>query len=105
VDQLVLPWHLADSAWIMDGDRRLLAVHGHHLPENRNHMKAEPGTAIISGHTHIPTAEKQGFFHWWNPGSISLPKDNYPPSFGFYEQGNFQVLTFDGQTLMNDSLL
>ena len=104
VDQLVLPWHLADSAWIIDGGRRLLAVHGHHLPDDRGRMKAEPGTAIVSGHTHIPTAEKIGALHWWNPGSLSLPKENYPPSFGCYEDGQFQVLTFDGKTLMADSL-
>ena len=104
VDQLVLPWTLADSAWIVDNRHRLLAVHGHHLPEDRSLMKAEPGTAILSGHTHIPTAEKRGAFHWWNPGSLSLPKENYLPSFGCYEQGKFQVSTFDGQTLMADSL-
>lgn len=104
VDQLVLPWHLAESAWIIDGGHRLLAVHGDHLPEDKSKMKAWPGTAILSGHTHIPTAEKNGSLHWWNPGSISLPKNNYPPSFGLYEQGKFRVLGFDDQVIMEDIL-
>lgn len=104
VDQFVLPWHLADSAWIVDGHHRLLAVHGHHLPEDHRQMKAAPGTAILSGHTHIPTAEKRGGLHWWNPGSLSLPKESFQPSFGCYEDGIFQVLTFGGKILIADSL-
>lgn len=104
VDQLVLPVHLSESAWILDGSRRVLAIHGHQLEINGGPTKAPEGVAVLSGHTHVPTAERRGSAHYWNPGSLSLPKENYPPSFGLYENGKFSVLTFDGRELMSDNL-
>ena len=104
VDQLVLPFHLAGSAWIMAGPRPILAVHGHELPENGGYMKVPEGVIILSGHTHLPTAEKRGFNHYWNPGSAALPKDGLPPSYGFYENGRFEVRSFDGRVLAADEL-
>lgn len=104
VDLLVLPFHLTESAWIIDGGYRMMAVHGHQLPENDKDIKVAPGTAVLSGHIHIPVAEKRGLIHRWNPGSTSLPKEDYPPSFGFYENGRFAALSFDGRTLKSDNL-
>jgi len=104
VDQYVLPVHLAESAWLLDGARRILAIHGQQLEINGGRMKAPEGAALLSGHTHVPTAERRGTTHCWNPGSLSLPKENFPPSFGFYEGGKFSVLTFDGRELMSDNL-
>ena len=104
VDQLVLPVHLAESAWLLDGTGRIMVIHGHQLEINGGSIKAPEGAAVLSGHTHVPTAEKRGRTHYWNPGSLSLPKENFPPSFGQYEDGKFEVLTFDGQTLMSDML-
>lgn len=104
VDQMVLPFHLAENAWIMDQSRRMLAIHGHQLEINGGAIKAPEGVAVISGHTHVPTAERRGQTHFWNPGSVSLPKQNYPPSFGLYENGEFKVLSFDGRVLMSDKM-
>lgn len=102
VDELVLPFHLAEDSWIIDGDRRILAIHGHQLKINGGPIEIPDKVAALSGHTHVPTAEKRGETHFWNPGSISLPKQNFPHSFGHYEDGTFRVITFDGQTLMSD---
>ena len=104
VDQFVLPFHLAESSWILDEGWRILAIHGHQLAMNGGPMEAEEGIAVLSGHTHIPTAEKRGSIHFWNPGSTSLPKEDFPPSFGRYENGRFEVMTFGGRVLMSDSL-
>ncbi len=104
VDQLVLPFHLAESAWLLDEGRRLLAIHGHQLKMNGGLLEAPPDVAVISGHTHVPTAEKRERTHFWNPGSAALPKNDFPPSFGWYERGRFQVLDFDGRVLMEDAM-
>lgn len=103
VDEMVLPFHLADNSWIIDKGRRILAIHGHQLEINDGTIKAPANAAVLSGHTHIPTAEKRDETNFWNPGSISLPKQNFPPSFGLYENGEFKVLTFDGSCLMSDT--
>jgi putative phosphoesterase len=99
VDQLVLPFHLAESAWIMAGPRPILAVHGHELPENGGNLKVPEGVIILFGHIHKPVAEKRGANIYWNPGSAALPKDGLPPSYGFYENGRFEARSFDGHVL------
>jgi putative phosphoesterase len=104
VDKLVLPFHLAESAWTMTGPRPILAVHGHELPENGGHLKTPEGVIILFGHIHRPMAEKRGANHYWNPGSAALPKDDLPPSYGFYENGRFEVRSFDGRVLASDEL-
>ena len=106
VDQLVLPFRLTESAWIMAGPRPILAIHGHELPANGGNMKMpEDGSVVILfGHIHLPVAEKRGTTHYWNPGSAALPKDDLPPSYGFYENGRFEVRTFDGRVLASDEL-
>ncbi|MDR1545473.1 MAG: phosphodiesterase [Deltaproteobacteria bacterium] len=53
VDELLLPWTLADSAWLHLDGRLLLAVHGHQLPENGGGLKLTPRVDVLFGHTHI----------------------------------------------------
>ena len=105
VDELVLPFHLAESSWIIDGGRKIMAIHGHQLDINGGAIKSPAGAAVLSGHTHVPAAGQNDQTHFWNPGSISLPKQAFQPSFGLYEDGEFRVLTFDGQVLMSDIIL
>ena len=102
VDQFVLPFHLAESAWLFVDGLRMLALHGHQLPPEPPFPKVAPGTVVLSGHTHIPLAEKRGDIFHWNPGSTSLPKGGWPPSYGLYEDGEFRVLTFDGKVLLRN---
>jgi Predicted phosphoesterase len=40
------------------------------------------GDALVYGHTHIPVAEKRGDIYHFNPGSVSIPKGEYPASYG-----------------------
>lgn len=104
VDQMVLPFPLVESSWIIDSGRQILAIHGHQLEMNGGHMKISGVKAILSGHTHLPTAEQRDGVHFWNPGSASLPKGGFPPSYGLYADGNFKVLNFADEVLMSDSL-
>lgn len=103
VDQMVLPFPLAESAWLLVDGHRIMAIHGHQLEMNGGSLKITGAEAILSGHTHVPTAENRGGLHYWNPGSASLPKGGFAPSYGLYEEGLFKVMTFDDQLLMSDS--
>lgn len=100
VDRHVLPFHPAESAWLFADGLRILAVHGHLLPPAPPFPGLEQGMIVLSGHTHIPRAEQQHGIFFWNPGSAALPKEDRPPSFGIYEDHEFQVLSFDGLTLL-----
>ncbi len=104
VDQLVLPFHLAESSWLTGEARPVLMIHGHQLAINGGPLPAPKNADLLSGHTHVPTAEVRDGRHYWNPGSPSLPKNDFPPSFGILEQSRFRVLSFDGRELMSDSL-
>ncbi|GJM71140.1 hypothetical protein HMSSN036_33560 [Paenibacillus macerans] len=54
---------------------------------------------FIQGHTHIPVADRKGGVFVLNPGSIALPKDNYPHSYGILAGDEFLVKDFDGGTV------
>ena len=97
VDICHLPFPVTESAWIHCDGLHILASHGHRLPERPplpDHLPQ--GTIILRGHTHIPRGETLQGFHFWNPGSLSLPKGGSKRSYGLYEQGTFQVWTMDG---------
>ena len=81
VDQMVLqfPMMAADCCISVDG-RRIRATHGHaNGPENPPPM--QNGDILLCGHFHLPINRSCGTYSYWNPGSLSLPKDSTPHSY------------------------
>ena len=78
---------------------RIFLTHGHiHTPEKH------PGgiDAFFSGHTHIPVLKAENGTLYLNPGSVSIPKGGFPPSYAIYEDGNIRVLSLtDGSELFS----
>ena len=104
VDQMVLNFPVtADYNIIPFEGRRIFMTHGHvyspaHLPRlNENDI-------FLSGHTHIPTAEKKDGVYLLNPGSISLPKENHPASYGLIDENGFTVYRSDHTVYMHIDL-
>lgn len=61
--------------------------HGHlYTPEKAAEI-TEPGTIIVSGHTHVPVLEYDDERYFVNPGSISLPKDGSSAGYATIETG------------------
>lgn len=113
VDSMLLPFPLAENAWLFADGARIFAVHGHNLPAGGAFPGLAPGFILgsihgfiqLSGHTHIPRAEEQNGIRFWNPGSTSLPKGGFPQSYGVIENGAFSVLAFaDDAVLMRDAV-
>ncbi len=100
VDLGLLPFNVADSAWLEADGLCIFASHGHHLPENPPCPGFKPGTVILRGHTHVPRGETLDGLHFWNPGSLSLPKGDSPRSYGVYENGLFRVLDMQDRELL-----
>lgn len=100
VDVCQMPFPMPESAWIEADGLEIYACHGHHIPDNPPIPGIRKGTVILRGHTHIPRAETLSGIHFWNPGSLSLPKGGFPKSFGLYENGVFRVLDIEGQEIM-----
>lgn len=99
VDQMLIEFPvLAEYALLFLGGRRIFATHGHHHHmDNLPHLSE--GDVFIQGHTHIPVAERRGGLYLLNPGSVSLPKENYAPSYGVLDETGFRVKDFEGNVL------
>ncbi len=99
VDQMLLAFPiLADYSTLFADGRRFFLTHGH-LWNEQNLPPIPAGTVLTHGHTHIPVLKKlDNGILIFNPGSTSLPKQNFPPSYGTWEQGKLavrQLLTGD----------
>lgn len=99
VDQMLLNFPImGDYSMILAGERKIFITHGHiYNEENKPPMKK--GDILLHGHTHIPMAEKKDGFYICNPGSISLPKNNYPNSYGVLTKSSFKIKDFDGNVI------
>ena len=99
VDQMMLEFPaLADYAWLLAEGRRIFLTHGHRYDPDRL-PPLSPGDIFVSGHTHIPLAERRGELFVFNPGSVGLPKDGRPSSYGILEPGRLTVKSPEGEVL------
>lgn len=92
VDQMLLAFPImSEYATLLAGGRRFFLTHGHHWNPG-NPPPLEAGSVLACGHTHIPQLEllDNGIISF-NPGSTSLPKGGFEPSYGFYADGRLQV--------------
>lgn len=85
VDQMMLKFTiLADFSEILTESRHFFLTHGH-LWHEQNLPPLPSTTTFVQGHTHVPMIKKvSSSLTIFNPGSISLPKENWTPSFGFF---------------------
>ncbi|MHC1747921.1 MAG: phosphodiesterase [Cellulosilyticaceae bacterium] len=99
VDQMLLAFPcLSDYALILDEGIRIFATHGHIYNPNQLPPLCN-GDIFLYGHTHLwELANKDGIIIC-NPGSVSLPKENRPPTYVIYENKKITIYTLDGQVL------
>jgi uncharacterized protein len=104
VDQMLLKFPMmGDYAMILHEGRRIYATHGHGF--SIDHLPAlHENDIFIQGHTHVPVADIKDGIYVLNPGSISLPKENNPNSYGVLENGSFSVKDFEGNIVKSITL-
>ena len=99
VDQMVLQFPMmSDYTMIINNNKKIFVTHGH-IYNEANMPQLNKKDILIHGHTHIPVAKESNDVYILNPGSISLPKENNPPSFGIMTEANFVIKTFEGQII------
>jgi predicted phosphodiesterase len=89
----------------VDG-RTWFAAHGHRAganPTAGDLPKLPAGSVVLTGHTHIPTLDTtpEGVL-LLNPGSTSIPKGGFAPSYAVYEDGRFAVVSLDGEVILTE---
>ncbi len=107
VDGMVLDFPImSDISFVYDGQNSLgiYLSHGHkYSPESLPPMPL--GSLFLYGHTHVYKYENKGGIHTFNPGSVSLPKQNNKKSFAVYCDGEISVLDFDGNILLTQKIV
>lgn len=104
VDQMVLEFPMmADYSLLAFNGKTIYATHGHvyhkdALPPMR------PKDVLIHGHTHLPVAQTMGECYLLNPGSVSLPKDGNPNSYGILDDEVFTIWDFEGNKVKEITL-
>ena len=91
VDQMLLHFPIT-APWqqILMADQRLFVTHGHLYNPDKLPPLAE-NDVLVFGHTHLPLAEKQDEVYLFNPGSVSIPKGGFEPSYGMLNDGVLSV--------------
>ncbi len=107
VDQMVLPFPiLAETALLFVDGRTWFAAHGHRPganPTAADLPKLPAGSVVLSGHTHVPVLEtNENGILLLNPGSVSIPKGGFAPSYATYEDGCFSVVSLDGEIILEN---
>lgn len=94
VDAMVLPFPIAPAfIWVLNNGLRIFATHGHIFGPDAM-PPLQQGDMLLFGHTHVPLARAtpEGIL-LGNPGSLSLPKEGFPPCYALLEDGIFTVFT------------
>ena len=100
VDQMMLEFPImAEYSQLLTSTRRFFLTHGHLY--HKDYLPPLPkGAVFAQGHTHLPALEElPSGITFLNPGSISLPKGGFPPTFALLqEDGTLTLRTLqDGE--------
>lgn len=96
VDQMVLEFPMmADYIYIINEQLKIFATHGHLWNAEKKPLLNKKDI-LIHGHTHIPVAELNEDIFVLNPGSMSLPKNNFPPTYGILNKNKFAIKNLEG---------
>lgn len=95
VDQMVLEFPvMADYCIISLDGREVYAAHGHHY--SQDHLPPlKKGDIFLQGHTHVLMAQEKNGHLILNPGSVSIPKEGNPSTYGILDNKSFTIYDFD----------
>lgn len=95
VDQMLLNFPcLSDYTLTFDEGIKIFSTHGH-IYTSENFPRTSEKQIFLYGHTHLWEIREDDNVVICNPGSISLPKQNRPKTYGTYENGVISVFDFD----------
>lgn len=79
----------------------LYLTHGHIYNESN---WSKTNSVLIYGHLHIPFIKKIETNLYINPGSISLPKEDNPPSYLYYDEEKFIIYDINDNVLVKKEI-
>lgn len=105
VDQMVLDFPvLADYCILPLAGRLIYATHGH-IHNTATPPPVQAGDVLLHGHTHIPAWERFGAENlYFNPGSVSIPKENSPHGYMLLTDNEAVWKTISGEIYHTERL-
>lgn len=95
VDQMLLNFNMfEDFKLIQRYNKEIFITHGHIYEPEQDGSKLHYDI-FISGHTHLPYINKNDYGITFNPGSISMPKENHPPTYAILNKEGIIIYTLD----------
>ena len=64
----------------------------------------QPKDILLCGHTHVPRCKAHDGFTYWNPGSVSIPKENSHRGYMLLEGDRAVWKELDGDTVMETKI-
>ncbi|MFV0447717.1 MAG: phosphodiesterase [Vibrio sp.] len=106
VDQMLLSFPMmSDYAWVMlDSGQRIFLTHGHLYNQEKCPTMGN-GDVLVHGHTHIPSAQMWDKGYFFNPGSVTFPRNGFAPSYGLLDGKTLSVLSLDGNEVIAQTLI
>lgn len=98
VDQMLLEFPMMQDYTTTNLNNLLITMSHGHLFDPYDHAILSKCDLYITGHTHLPILKQNQGFIMFNPGSISLPKENNPPTFGYITESTIEIRTLDNKT-------
>ena len=95
VDQMISDFEISESYETEFFGKSFLFVHGHKL-DKENMPKKD---FVFGGHTHIPCVVDYKNCKYINPGSLSLPKGVYGPSYAVISDGKIEIKEIKGTVI------
>lgn len=105
VDQMMLNFPImSDYHLLFWNNKKIFITHGH-IYNKDNPLPLEDGDILLYGHFHIPMIFENDGKLFLNPGSITLPKENSPHSYGSFEDGYFIIKNIEGNIILQKNLI
>ena len=92
---------IQDLSLIMMENRDIYFTHGHIY--NESNWDKE-NSILVYGHFHVPFIKKIETNYYINPGSISLPKENYLPSYLILDENTATIYDIEDNILFQEEL-
>lgn len=80
----------------------LYLTHGHIYNESNWHKEY---STLIYGHLHIPFIKQVETNTYINPGSISLPKEDNPPTYLVYDEKTFTIYDINDNIMFTKNII
>ena len=88
------------------GNWKVLMVHGEDLDDEIGFAKKHGADVLLRGHTHIPKITNESGVIVLNPGSPSIPKGGFPPTFSVLDFSDnslkIRILDLNGLEIMEE---